>query len=184
MRGLFLSLPHWSPILLVGLPVLSTHLLWAQRTSPLEKIPIQLLDTPAPFARVSEAQTPLHLIYGRLPLNFEQNLGQTELRMRFFRHYHENYRPPINADAALYPATRTAELWGKEKYLVGSAPSKWLTFAPTWGSLPHETTYRVENLDHFGHHIPWVGSIILRIAQQAKAHPHLKRLLTVLKPRL
>ena len=26
-----------------------------------------------------------------------------------------------------------------------------------------------------GHRIPWVGSIILRIAQQAKAHPHLTR---------
>jgi hypothetical protein len=60
MRGLFLSFSHPSPIVLVALLVLSTHFLWAQRTLPLEQIPIQLLDTHAPFARVSEVQTPLH----------------------------------------------------------------------------------------------------------------------------
>src|ERR1700686_1762121 len=87
MRGLFLSFPQRSPILLVGLLVLSTHLLWTQRTSPLEKIPIQLPDTPAPFARVSEAQTRLHFTYRRLPLTFEQNQRQTESRTRFFPHY-------------------------------------------------------------------------------------------------
>jgi hypothetical protein len=119
-----------------------------------------------------------------LPLTFEQNQGQTESRMRFFSHYPDNYRLPIDTDAALHPTTRTAELWGKEKYPVGSALRKWLTFAPTYGNVPHETTYGVENLVQFGHRIPWAGSIILRIAQQAKAHPHVARLLTVLKPRL
>jgi hypothetical protein len=184
MRGLFLSFPQRSPILLVGLLVLCTPLLWTQRTSSLEKIPIQLPDTPAPFARVAEAQTRLHLTYRGLPLTFEQNQGQTESRMRFFPHYPDDYRLPINTDAALYPATRTAELWGNEKHIASSAPSKSLTFAPTYGNVPHETTYGVENLLQFGHRIPWAGSIILRIAQQAKAHPHVARLLTVLKPRL
>jgi hypothetical protein len=184
MRGLFLAFPHRSPILLIGLLVLSTHLLWAQGTSPLEKIPIQLLDTPAPFARVSEAQTRLHLTYRRLPLTFEQDQGRTESRTRFFPHYPDYYRLPINTNAPLYPATRKAELWGKEKYLISNAPSKWLTFASTYGKVLHKTTYSVENLEHFGHHIPWVGPLILRIGQQAKAHPHVTRLLTVLKPRL
>ena len=184
MRGLFPSFSRRSPILLVGLLVLSTHLLWAQRSSPLEKIPIQLLDTPAPFARVSEAQTRLHLTYRRLPLTFEQDQGRTESRTRFFPHYSDYYRLPINTNAALYPATRMAGLWGKEKYLIGNAPRKWLTFASTYGKVPHETTYSVENLEHFGHRIPWVGPFILRIGQQAKAHPHVTRLLTVLKPRL
>ena len=184
MRGLVLSRPHLSPILLVSLSMLSTHLSWAQNTSALEKVPIQLLDTPAPFARVSEAQTRLHLTYRRLPLTFEQDQGRTESRTTFFPHYSNYYRLPINTNVALKPATRTAELWGKEKYLIGSAPSKWLTFAPTYGNVPHETTYGVENLVQFGHRIPWAGSIILRIAQQAKAHPHVTRVLTILKPRL
>ena len=180
MRGLFLSFSRRPPILLVGLLMLSTHLVWAQRTSPLDKIPIQLFDTPAPFARVSEAQTRLHLTYRRLPLTLEQNQGQTESPTRIFSHYPDYYRLPICTNATLY----ATELRGKEKYFISSASSKWLTFAPTYGSVPHQTTYHAENLEEFGHRVPWVGSIILRIGQQAKAHPHVTRVLTVIKPRL
>jgi hypothetical protein len=182
MRGLFLSFSNTSPILLCGVLALFTHILWAQASLPLEKVPIQFVDTHAPFARVSEAQT--RFIYRRSPLTFEQNQGQTDSGMRFFPHYPGYYRLPVNTDASLYTATSTAELWGKGTYLIGSAPSKWRTFAPTYGEVPQETTERVGNLEHYGLRIPWAGSIILRIGQQAKAHPHVTRLLRVLKPRL
>jgi hypothetical protein len=171
MRGLFLSFSHPSPILLSGVLVLSTHFLWAQRTLPLEKVPIQLVDTPAPFARVSEAQT--RLTYRRLPPTFEQNQGQTDSGIRSFPHYPGYYRLPVNTDGSLYTATRTAELW-----------SEWRTFAPTYGKVPDETAFSTGNLEHYGLRIPWAGSIVLRIGQQAKAHPHITRLLTALKPRL
>ena len=183
MRGLFLSFSHPSPIVLVGLLLLSAHFLWAQRTLPLEKIPIQLLDTHAPFARVSEVQTPLYLTSRRLLLTFYQNQGQSDSRM-------SDYHLPTNTstNAALYPATRTAEqwgkFWGKEKYLIGSAPSKGQTFALTYSEIPRETTCCVGSLEHYVHRIPWAGSIIRRIVQQAKAHPHVTRVITVLKPQL
>jgi hypothetical protein len=181
MRDLALSLSHLSPILLVSLLMLSTHLSCAQSKSPLEKLQIQLVDTPAPFARVSEAQTRMHLAPGRLPLMFEQNQVQTDLRMSFFHDYPGYYRLPTNANAAPYPGTRTGELWGKEKHFIGGAP-KWSKFAPSYGKVPHETTYRVEDLEHYVHNIPWAGSIILRISQLANAHPHVMRVLTVVKP--
>src|ERR1700719_99222 len=109
MRGLFLSISHPSAILLSGLLVLSTHFLWAQRTLPLEKVPIQLLDTPAPFARVSEAQTRLPYTYRSLPLTFEQNQAQTDPWIRFFPRSPGYYRLPTNTNAALCPATSTAQ---------------------------------------------------------------------------
>jgi hypothetical protein len=186
MRGLVLSSSYPSLIMLVGLLVLSTRFLWAQTTLPLEKIPIQLLDTPAPFARVSELQTPLPHTHRRLPLIFEGNQSQTDSRMRFFPRYPGYYRQPSTPNAALYPATRTAEswvkLWGKENYLSGRAPGKWRTFALTYGTIPRETTCCVGDLEHYGHRIPWASPIILRILQQAKAHPHVTRALTVLQP--
>ena len=131
---------------------------------------------------------PLHLADRRLSLTFERNQGQTDTRMKFFPHYPGDYRLPTTTNAALYPATRTAErwgkLWGKEKYLMGSAPSKWRTFsfALKYGKIPHETTCCVGNLEYYGQRIPWASSILLRIVQQAKAHPHVARVLTVLKP--
>jgi hypothetical protein len=182
MRGVFLSFSRSSPILLSGVLALFTHILWAQASLPLEKVPIHFVDT-APFARVSEAQTPLHLTYIRLPLTFEQDQGQTDSRMRFFPH-NPDYRLPTDTSAALYPATSTAELSGNEKYVIGTAPSKWRTFAPAYGKVPHETAWSVGNLEHYAYRIPWAGSVILRIGQQAKAHPHLTRLLRTLKPRL
>jgi hypothetical protein len=182
MRGLFLSLSHRCLIALVGLLLLSTHLLWAQKTSPPSKIAIQLLDAPAPFARVSEAQTRRHFTYREPPLTLEQNPGLTESQMRLFSHYPDQYRQPINTDAALSPATRTAELWRK-KYFISRATSTWLTFVPSYGTVPHETTYSIENLEHLAHNIPWVGPVILRMGQQAKAHPQVTRLLKVIKPR-
>lgn len=182
MRGLFISCSHPSPILSVGLLVFSTHLLWAQRTT-LEKAPIQRLDTAALFPRFSEAPTGLDFTSRRSLLTFEQNRSQSESRMSFFPDYGSYYRVPTNTNAALYPATGTAELWGKEKSFVGRAPSKWLTFAPTYCNLPHETTYRFENLEHYGQRIPWAGSIILQVGQQTKAHPHLTRVVKLLHPR-
>jgi hypothetical protein len=182
MRGLFLSFSRSSPILMSGVLALFTHILWAQKTFPLEKVPIQLLATPAPFASVSEAQTPLHLTYARLSLAFERNQGQTDSRMSFFPHY-PDCRLPTNTNAILYPATNTAELWSKGTYLIGGAPSKWRTFT-SYGKVPNETAWSVGNLEHYAPRIPWAGSVILRVGQQAKAHPHITRLLTALKPRL
>ena len=181
MRGLVPSLSHLSSILLVSLLVLSTHLLWAQRKSPLEEIPVQLFDAPSQLATVSEAQTHLQFTYRGLPLSFE-NQGQTESWMRFFSHHTDEDHLPTNTKAVLDQAIGTAELRGKEKYFIGSAPSKWLTFAPTYGKVHHETIYRVDELEYYGHHIPLVGSLIVRICQQAKVHPHVTRVLKVLRP--
>ncbi len=184
MRGLTLSFPHLSPIVLVGLLVLATHFLWAQTTLPLEKIPSHLLDTSAPFARVSEVQIPLNPTDRRMAVTFERNQSQSDSRMKFFPHYPRDYSLPITTNAVLYPALGTAERWGKEKYVIGGAPSKGRTFsfALTYGKTPRETTCCDGDLEHYGQRIPWAGSIILRILQQAKAHPHVTRILTVLKP--
>jgi len=183
MRGLFLSFPHLSPIVLVGLLVLSTHFLWAQRTSTLEESAVQLPDAPSQVAAVSEAQTHLHLTYKGLLLSFKQNQGQTESWMRFFPDHTGYDRLSINTNAVLNQDRETAEFWGKNKYFIGSAPTKWMTFAPTFGHVHHETIHGANDLEYYGHHIPWAGAVILRISQQVKAHPHITRALQVVQPR-
>jgi hypothetical protein len=174
MRGAVLSLSHLSSILLVSLFVLSTHVLWAQT---LEESAVQLPDAPSRVATVSEAQTHLHLTYKELPLSFKHNQGQTESWMRFFPDHTGYDRLSINTNAVLNQDTRTAEFWGKNKYFIGSAPTKWMTFAPTFGHLHHETSHSGNDLEYYGHHTPLAGSVILRIAQQAKAHPHITSVL-------
>jgi hypothetical protein len=183
MRGLVLSLSHLSSILLVTLLLLSTHLLWAQRTSTLEESAVQLPDAPSQFATVSEAQTRLYLTYKGLPLSFSQNQGQTESRMRFFSDKTGYDRLSINTNAVLNQDRETAEFWGRNKYFIGSAPTMWMTFAPTFGQVHHETILGTNDLEYYGHHTPWAGSVILRIGQQARAHPHITSVLRTIHPR-
>lgn len=183
MRGVVLSLSHLSSILLVSLLVLSTHVLWAQRTSTLEESAAQLPDAPSRVAAVSEAQTHLHLTYKGLLLSFKQNQGQTESWMRFSPDHTGYDRLSINTNAVLNQDTGTAEFWGKNKYFIGSAPTKWMTFAPTFGHVHHETIHGANDLEYYGHHIPWASSVILRIGQQAKAHPHITSVLKTVHPR-
>src|SRR6201987_6186847 len=138
MRGSVRSLSNLSSILWVSLLVLSTHVLWAQRTSTLEDSAIQLPDAPSRVATVSEAQTHLHLTYRGLPLSFKQNQGQTESWMRFFSDETGYDGRSINTNAVLNQDPGTAEFWGKNKYFMGSAPTKWMTFAPAFGHVHHE----------------------------------------------
>jgi hypothetical protein len=183
MRGVVLSLSHLFSILLVSLLALSTHVLWAQGASTLAESAIQLPDAPSRVATVSEAQTHLHLTYKGLPWSFKQNQGQTESGMRFFPDHTGYDRLSVNTHAALNQYTGTAEFCGKNKYFIGSAPTKWMTFAPIFGHVHHETTHGGNDLEYYARHIPWAGSAILRIGQQAKAHPHITSALKAVHPR-
>jgi len=183
MRSLALSLSHLSSILLVSLLVLSTHGLWAQRKSTPEESVVPLPDAPSRVAMVSETQTHPHLPYKGLPLSFKQNQGQTESWMKFFPGHTGYDGLSISTSAVLNQDTGTAEFWGKNKYFIGSAPPKWMTFAPTFGHVHHETTHGGNDLEYYGHHITWAGSTILRIGRQAKAHPHITTVLKSLHPK-
>jgi hypothetical protein len=182
MRGLVFLLSHLSSILLVSLLVFSTHVLGAQKTSTLEESAVQLPDAPSQVATVSEAQINLHLTYIGLPLSVKQNQGQTESWMRFLPDHPGYDRLPIKTNTVLDQDTGTAEFWGKNKYFIGSAPSKWMTFAPTFGHVQHETIHVANDFEYYGHHVPWAGSVMLRIGQQAKAHPLITSVLKTVHP--
>jgi hypothetical protein len=183
MRGLVFLLSHFSSILLVSLLVLPTHVRGAQRTSTLEESAVQLPDAPSRVATVSDAQTSFHLIY-KLPLSLRQNQGQTESWMRFFPDHTGYDRLSVNTNTVLLNEdTGVPEIWSKNKYFIGSAPTKWMTFAPTFGHVHHETIDGANDFEYYGHRVPWAGSVMLRIGQQAKAHPHITSVLKTVHPR-
>ncbi|HYT24591.1 MAG TPA: hypothetical protein VEW05_30675 [Candidatus Polarisedimenticolia bacterium] len=69
-----------------------------------------------------------------------------------------------------------------EQRLWRTVPTK-MTFAPTFGLLHHETIHGANDSQSYGRRIPWAGSVILRMSQQAKTHPHITRALKVVQPR-
>ena len=174
---------HLSSLLLVTLLALSTHVLWAQRTSTSEETADRLPDAPSQVATVSEAQTRLHLRDTVLPLTFGQNQGQSASWKRLFSGETGYDRRFINTTAVLNQNRGTTEFWGTNKYFMGSPPTKWMMFAPTYGQVHHETIQGAKDLEYYGHHMPWAGSVILRLSQQARAHPHIASVLKAVHPK-
>src|SRR5271157_3899169 len=72
------SLPHVSPLILLGLLVLCVPLAGAQRTLLTKQISIQLSYQAVPLVAFPEATTPLFPSYGKMPLSFTPNQGQTQ----------------------------------------------------------------------------------------------------------
>lgn len=174
---------HFSSLLLVTSLALSTHALWAQRTTTSEETADRLPDAPSQVAKVSEAQTGLHLSDRGLPLTFGQNQGQAGSWKRFFSGETGNDRRFINTSAVLNQNRGTTEFWGTSKYFMRSAPTKGMMFAPTFGQVHRETIQGTKDLEYYGHHMPWAGSVILRLSQQARAHPHIASVLKAVHPK-
>src|SRR5882762_3285042 len=124
-------------------------------------------------ARVSEA-------YGRLPLHFEANRGQTHKDVRFLAHgpgYNlyltanevvlvlTRPRPDVDAPAPAKPAalrmslvgaapkplvSGLEELPGKANYFIGKDPAKWRSNVPTYAKVHYREVYPGIDLLYYG----------------------------------
>ena len=183
MRGLVSSPSRLSSILLVSLSMLSAHALWSQKKSTPEESVAPLPDAPSRAAKSSGAQAYLDLTYKGLPLSIHQNEGKTGSCMRFFPYHTGHDRLSLNTGDVLNHEMGATEFWSKNKYLLGSPLPRWLMLAPTFGHVSNETTNGGNDLEYYGHRIPWAGSTILRISQQAKAHPYITSVLKSIHPK-
>ena len=57
-----------------------------------------------------------------------------------------------------------------------------VTFEPGYLRLSNQTINRAGDADSDGGNIPFAGPVILRVAQQAEAHPRITRFLKILRP--
>jgi hypothetical protein len=172
------ALWHLFSVLLVSLLTLSTHLMWAQETPPPKDTPVLFFYRAPQLASVWETET-----HGRpvplMPLSFETSKGQARSRVRVPPLATSYYRTPINNRTLLelQPPVGTAEPPGKAKYSPRSASSDWAT--PFYGKLASPPVHRSNDLQYL---IPGARPMILRISQQAQAHPHITRVLKLFSP--
>ena len=101
------------------------------------------------------------LVYGKLPLAFEANMGQTDARVLFLSRRRgmttfftdsETVMAPIRGEAAvrmkLEGAGRAKRVIGLEKlpgisnYFIGSDPAKWRTNVPHYARIQYEGVYK------------------------------------------
>jgi len=162
MRNTFFASTHRAPILLLSLLALSPRLLCDQKTSSAETV--QLPEAPAPLASGSEPGTHFRLTYGILPSSSEQNQRRRESWIISFPDRTGYDRPSIHTNATMDQVTR-------------------MTFAATYAQAHHEASHGSNDLEYYGRHVPWAGSVILRVGQQAKAHPHVTTVIKAIHPR-
>jgi hypothetical protein len=161
-----------SHLVLLGLLVLCVPLAGAQRTLLTKQISIQLSDYAVPLVTFPESKTPLFPFYGKMPLSFTPNQGQTQSGTGSSSRgsgYHpfSPIKPVLGVDS-------------KANHLIGSAPQKWLTNVPT--HTYYQSVYP-RNLQYYGNHVPLVGPSILHILKQADSYPRATRVLQLLLPK-
>jgi hypothetical protein len=163
------SLPHLSPIVLLGLLVFFVPLAWTQRILT-KQTSIQLPDHPVPLMAFPEAKIWLVPSYGEMPLSFTPNLSQTQSGPGF---------SSSGPDYHLLSLTNKLLLGldSKADYSNGNASQKWQTNVPTH---THYQSVYFRDLQYYGHRVPLVGPPILHILKQADSHPRATRVLQLL----
>src|SRR5437879_2619513 len=133
-----------------------------------------LLTSLVGFACPAAAALEVSKSYGRLPLQFEANQGQTDSQVRFLARgagyslYLTNgeavlalAKPDPDAKAAVFrmrlvnaaPAPRVSgleELPGEANYFIGKDPAKWHTNVPTYAKVHYREVYPGIDLVYYG----------------------------------
>ena len=126
------------------------------------------VSTPAPAPSTSEAPASLPPdAYGRLPLSFELNQGQTDARVKFLARG-QGYGLFLTAEEALFSfsgsqmrmrlqgaatspqITGVDQLPGKVNYLLGNKSDKWRANVPTYARVRYEHVYPGVDLIYYG----------------------------------
>ncbi len=58
----------------------------------------------------------------------------------------------------------------------------WVTFAPGHDRLHPKIVHRADDWQYYGHHIPVAGPLVLRVGQEAQAHPRVVTIFKMIQP--
>lgn len=175
-------------LLIVSLTPLmfSARLALTQERPSASKTPTQVSILAAPFAEGPEAGIRLRPVYESLSPPVPPNLGQTPspLKFRTLNLAYPLWLTKNNALPDLWQLAKIDEPRVRASYFIGNAATGWLT-----NEIPHNTVHYGapdpdDDLQYYGHHIPWAGRIILGMSKQATFHPRVVRVLELIGPGL
>jgi hypothetical protein len=75
-----------------------------------------------------------------------------------------------------------AELLHPNEHLALIARMGGMTFTPSYSNLEPRTAHSLDEWEYYGHHIPVAGPIVLRVGQEAQAHPRVVSVFKVIQP--
>ena len=163
----------------------SARLALTQEGPSASKTPNQVPILAAPFAEGPETGIRFRPAYENLS-PFLPNLGQTPSRPKF---HTLNLAYPLsltknNAPSDIWQFAKVDEPQFKANSFIGDAPTEWLTNEIPYNTLHYRAPDLGDQLQYYGHRIPWAGRIILGVSRQAQSHPRVFSLLEVIDPGL
>jgi len=170
---------HYARVLLVGVLLAASSMLAAQETSPLKKLQVQ--NVAVLFAGTSPTRILLSLPY-ESPLSLERLQTVRYWQTTLFEVHPASNQLLRNSPFVPYRFTADTQLFSKNKNWLGGTLDKPAAFAPTFGNASYATRRPTEGVEHYIRHIPTAGPMIGRIYQQARAHPHFTRALSMFRP--
>jgi hypothetical protein len=165
--------------------VFSVRLAWTQGTYSASETPIRSAGLAAQSAAVPEAKIRFHPSDENLSLPFAPHQGQTTSMVRFRALDIGYHLPPINnAVPGLWQLAKIYEVQAKENHFIDNTPLEWATDISTRNQVHLRTPDPGEDLAYYGHRIPWAGPVILNIAEIARVHPRVFRVVEFIGPGL
>lgn len=160
----------------------SARLAWTQEWACASKAPTQVSLLAPQFVEGPEAEIRFHPVCEDL-VPFAPNQGQIPSLVRF-RPLDLGYHLSLtqNSTQPDLGQTATGETQVKANYFIGNAPTGWLTNEIPHNVVSHRALDSGDELQHYGHYIPWAGRIIVSMSKQARFHPRVFRLLEFIGP--
>jgi hypothetical protein len=123
-------------------------------------------DAPSALARISDSQVTLNVFANGSSLNLMPEPGEYESWVSSFRNRIQD-RPNLSQ-----PAMRT------DNRMDGVS----LMFSPVYGRIHPKTIPSADDWQYYGRHIPVAGPLVLRVGEEAQAHPRVLALFKMIQP--
>ena len=167
----FLQSGQLLPALLLGTCMFFTPLLWSQATQP--RVGLEDRIQLAALPEVINFQSSF------LPV-FSPSLEAAEQRAPL--RLTGSYDPPMSKQPTfnLQRTSSMAEFLRNGGHFTGASNS-WMKF--NYSTACDAGRQPISGAANKGRQIPWAGPIAIRVSEQAKAHPHVTRVLRILSPK-
>jgi hypothetical protein len=170
---------YFAGVVLLSVLVASTCFSQVQKIAPYNEEDSQLPDAPSAVAGVSDA--PRDRIFDETSaLHLLRDDDHNAWWRRSWNHIQN--RSTLNSQALNHQKNTVVKLLRREEHPILSARAAWLTFDPTYDHVQPKTPHSVDDWQYYGHHLPVAGPVVLRVGQEAQAHPHIASIFKVIQP--
>jgi len=166
---------------LLSILVTVTSPLQAQQILLANQHTSNLPDAPSAVTRVSDARNDVCIFLTSSVLDSIPAGGQSAWRIGSFGENIPDHLA-LEQQALPYQSDMMVKLLQRDEHPILTSQVDWVTFKRSYSRLAPRAVHGLDDWQYYGHHIPVAGPLVLRVGQEAEAHPHIVSLFRVIQP--